>query len=123
LAVLQMKANFRFGGWLLAISVAWLACDLALRGLLTWFHGLEAMGTFASANTIVNLMNPLILAATTSSRALAARILALSGGAELWRFALRGSAAAFVVAATCTAALGLWGDEAVELVFGAPYAS
>jgi O-antigen/teichoic acid export membrane protein len=123
LALLQLAANFRFGGWLLAVSVAWLGCDLALRGLLTWFHGLDAMGSFASANTIVNLMNPLILAATTYSRALAAQTLAAQGRSGLRKFTFRGSLVAFTVACVGTLALAIWGEPIVELVFGSPYAS
>lgn len=123
LAVGQFRSNFRFGGWLLAIAVAWLICDMALRGMLAVLHGTREMGTFAAANTVVNLFNPIILGATAYSRSLAARIYAVSGREGLLRLGLRGTLAAGALAFVASLALFGMGEPLLEWIFGTDYAS
>jgi len=115
-------SNLNFGGWLLAIAIAWLLCDLTLRAMLTRFHGIDAVGTFASAYIIVSLINPVVVAATTFSRSLAARIYAKDGDHGLLRFSLLGTAAALVLALIVSGALAMWGEQIVLLIFRKAYA-
>lgn len=115
-------SNLNFGGWLLAIAVAWLLCDLTLRAILTWFHGIDAVGTFASAYIIVSLINPVVVAATTFSRSLAARIYAQEGHPGLLRFSLLGTVAALVLALAVSGVLAVWGEQIVLLIFNKAYA-
>ncbi|WP_145246837.1 MATE family efflux transporter [Aeoliella mucimassa] len=123
MAVAHLRSNFGFGVWLLAIALAWLVCDLLLRSLLTGFHGIEAMGTFGAAYTIVGLINPIVNAATIFCRSWAARVYAAMGLAGLRRFALIGTAVAAALALLATALLTLFGEQIVELLFKSNYAS
>lgn len=115
-------SNLEFGSWLLAVAVAWLVCDLTLRTMLAWFHGVDAVGTFASAYIIVSLINPVVVAATTFSRSLAARIHASGGQQGLLRFSLLGTSVALMTALIVSGILAVWGDQIVLFIFDKPYA-
>ncbi|MGI9455116.1 MAG: lipopolysaccharide biosynthesis protein [Aeoliella sp.] len=119
----HFASNLKFGSWLLGIAVAWLVCDLILRTVLAWFHGIEAVGTFASAYLIVSLINPIVVAATSFSQSLAARVYAASGYAGLWQFSFRGTVAAGLLALLASGLLATFGEPIVLAIFGKPYAN
>ncbi len=118
----HFASNLHFGGWLLGIAMAWLVCDLTLRGLLAWFHGIDEVGTFASAYLIVSLINPAVVAATTFSRTVAARLYASQGYAGLLRFSVQATVVAGALALIVAGLLALYGDMIVLALFNKPYA-
>ena len=115
-------SNLQFGSWLLGIAVAWLVCDLLLRVLLAWFHGIEEVGTYQAAFLIVSLTNPLVLAATNFSRSLAARVLAVRGIDGLRSGALRATIPVAALALLLSGFLAAYGDQIVLWIFNKPYA-
>lgn len=123
LVKLHFKSNLRFGSWLLAVSIAILLCDLILRAMLAHYHGIQEVGTFASAYLMVSFINPFFVAATTFSRSMAARVFAQQGRGGLMQFAIRWTAVALVLALLATLAITAVGEWLVVLLFDADFAS
>ena len=113
--------NQRFGRWLLFVSLMWLLGDSAYRWLVGSLHGLEALGQFAAAQTIVLSLNPFVLSAGNLTQALASHRLAGSGIGELRRLVVRGTLLIAVLAGAAFSVLAVVGGPLVELVFGDQY--
>lgn len=114
--------SWRFGKWLLAIAVIYLASDMSMRGLLTGFHGATELGTFSAAAVIGNIVNPLVLAATMFSRSLAAKIFAASGVDGLLRFVIVGTIGIAIFVVLAVAGMSMIGPWFLQAIFNADYA-
>jgi O-antigen/teichoic acid export membrane protein len=114
--------NQRFGRWLLFVSIMWLLGDSSFRWLVGSLHGLESLGQFAAAQTMVLFINPFLLSANNLLQALASHHLAGSGSHELRRLVVRGTLMIAVWAGAAFLVLAAVGGPCVTLVFGHEYA-
>lgn len=113
--------NQRFGRWLLFVSLMWLLGDSSYRWLVGSLHGLESLGQFAAAQTIVLLINPFLLSANNLTQALASHRRAGGGIDELRRLAVRGTLWIAVLAGAAFLVLAAVGGPLVQLIFGSQY--
>ncbi|HBJ34530.1 MAG TPA: hypothetical protein DDZ51_07150 [Planctomycetaceae bacterium] len=114
--------SWRFGKWLLAIAIIYLASDMSMRGILTGLHGATALGAFSAVALIGNIINPLVLAATLFTRSLAAKIFADSGIDGLLRFVIAGTVGIAIVLVAAVVALTAIGPWFLQMMFNAAYA-
>jgi O-antigen/teichoic acid export membrane protein len=114
-------SNQRFGGWMLLVSLAWVVGDTSYRWLLGSLSGIEALGEFTAAQSIVLAVNPFLLAVSNLARATAARRIARDGTANLIRTTIYTTAFLGLLAGVFLAALALLGGPLVRAVFGAEF--
>jgi O-antigen/teichoic acid export membrane protein len=113
--------NLRFGRWLLFVSLMWLLGDSSYRWLVGSLHGLEALGQFAAAQTVVLFLNPFLLSTGNLTQALASHRLVGSGIGELRRLVVRGTLWISVLAGGAFLLLAVVGGQLVEWIFGSQY--
>ena len=120
-AAMHWSYNQQFGRWLLVVSIAWLLGDASYRWLVGSIQGMEALGRFAAAQSIVLVFNPLLLTANNLAQAFSARAFACGGAAELRRIALHATALIAVGAGLAFGCLAIMGGVAVRVIFGPEY--
>ena len=113
--------NQRFGGWVLLVSLAWIMGDTSYRWLLGSLRGIETLGEFTAAQSLVLAINPFLLAFSNLARATAANTIARSGTSGLWRTTIRDTLLVGLFAGAALAALALLGGPVVHLIFGAEF--
>jgi len=121
IARVHWNYNQRFGGWVLLVSLAWLIGDTSYRWLVGSLRGIEALGEFTAAQSIVLAINPFLLSIGNLSRATAADTIARGGFSDLRRLAIRGTLMMAIVAGSGLACLAVLGGPAVRLIFGPEY--
>lgn len=116
------RSNWGFGRWMLVVAVAWLIGDGVLRWMLLGMHGMDALGVFSAAFSVVMLANPLILAMTSFARSWAARVQAADGTPGLFSHTVRLTLAGVVLAAAGMFLLAWAGDFMIQAFFGEQFA-
>lgn len=110
--------NRRFGDWVLGVSFAWIVGDTSYRWMLGSISGMEALGEFTAAQSIVLAVNPFLLAMSNFARATAANSIARDGAADLRKNTIRATLLTGLFAGVSLATLALLGGPMVRLVFG-----
>ena len=110
--------NQRFGGWVLLVSLAWVVGDTSYRWLLGSLRGMEALGEFTAAQSVVLAVNPFLLAISNLARATTANTIARSGTGDLWRTTTRATLMLGLSAGAALSVLALLGGPVVRMVFG-----
>lgn len=118
LARIHWANNRQFGGWILLVSIVWLMGDTSYRWLVGSLRGIDALGEFTAAQSIVLAINPFFLAISNFARATAAITIASEGYSVLRRNAVLATFRIGLGAGAAYALLALLGGPAVRLVFG-----
>jgi O-antigen/teichoic acid export membrane protein len=121
-AVVHWSFNQRFGRWLLFVTFAWLLGDASYRWMVGSIHGLEALGRFAAAQSIVLALNPVLLTLNNLAQAWSAREYARGGRPAVKQFALRTTLLVGVGAGLGFAVLAVCGGTLVRLMYGGEFA-
>jgi O-antigen/teichoic acid export membrane protein len=121
-AALHWKHNQRTGRWFLCVSLLWLVGDSSYRLLVGELHGIEALGRFTAAISVILCVNPLLLTLTNVAQAALARCYAVGGIDALRRSTLRGTLQVAVVAGIVFLCIAAVGGPAVAWIFGNEFA-
>lgn len=116
------RKNFRFGYWLLFVSLAWMVGEASPVWLIQWIHGVEVVGQFTAAMTIVMILSPLMLTVQNLARSLLSNIYAEEGIEALKRNAYHGVAIEVAAFGLLFLMIGTVGGQLVELVYFGKYA-
>jgi len=118
----DFRQCWRLGKWLFLTTVACQFGPALYPWLLAFFHGTGDTGVLAACLGVILLANPFVLGMANYFQPLCSHAFAQGGVESLRRQVNRGILLFLVVLGVFSAAMLIWGDQLVMLIYGNKYA-
>ena len=117
----HVSYDFRLGKWLFATAIFWLVAEAFCHGYVESLHGLEVLGRYSAALTIVMFFNPLTLTAQNVVRSFISKHAADSAENRLWNITVNSTTLFAGAFGGLFLLLALGGGPLVQLCFSDEY--
>ena len=118
----ETKRSWSFGKWIFGGQVSVALVAVVLNWWLAGTKGTDATGIYGACMTLILLANPFVIGLQNMLSPNVAKAMHEGGRGQVRKMVLQSSAVLGVVMAVYLIAIGLWGDEMVQLIYRGKYA-